>query len=215
MRIRFAFSFLLLTTLLPISYGQAAFVSYTDVNGKLHYINTEYNKVPDQYLNQVEEQLKKIENTKIKNTPEAAVEKSAIENPQPPTPELTVEVFVKTDCQDCMRLQALLEAHKIKYLVYDIKNSEKGIEFYKSTSNEKFPITRIGSKIIYGNDVLAIKDALKPKDLPVQPPSPLPATSAVAPTNTKPSPTVTTTTGYQRNQTGQYFKTNHLIQDKR
>ena len=46
----------LLTSFLLTSNSQAKMVRYLDENGKAHYVNTDYAKVPEQYLYQFEEE---------------------------------------------------------------------------------------------------------------------------------------------------------------
>lgn len=239
----------------PIT-SEAAFVNYTDTNGKVHYVNTDYSRVPEQYLNQVADQLKKIEAEKIKTLPAASMlnpspdltstniistatpvtnqnrltrltnavntlqtnnlfpasanvnsgiinytdntgqrhpvtaenlpkvpleflpqidqqiinlEKMAVQirsNTQLAQKIEPVEVFIKSDCTDCKRLEILLQTYKIKYFTYDVETSNLGIAFYKEMNKAPLPITRIGSKIIYGTNVHAIKQALNSDEKP-------------------------------------------------
>jgi hypothetical protein len=71
MKIFFSLLSILFANLLVSNDLHAAFVQYKDDNGKVHYVNTQYSKVPDRYKSQVEEQLKKIQqqNTPILSTP--------------------------------------------------------------------------------------------------------------------------------------------------
>ncbi len=204
-----------------INSSEAAFVNYTDINGKVHYINTDYSKIPDQYLNQVEEQLQKIEAAKTKSSqinildpnkqPPSTTNGEELINQDKKTNPL-VEVFFKTDCKDCTRLQVLLEANNIKFSLYDVENSNYGIEFYKTQQNGQLPITRIDSKIIYGNDINAVKNALNPQEDVGQ--NPVAASPAVKPTENIPSnPTVSNSYGGYK--PGQYFKIKPLMGNKR
>lgn len=219
MKTCFKFFFLFLFFALLIIPSEAAFVSYTDINGKKHIVNTDYNKVPDRYLSQVEEQLKKIKNS----TPEAGVpenlppanEQQTLETDQK-TPGLNtpVEVFVKTNCQDCARLLALLDVHKIKFSSYDVENSQVGIDFYKTSGNAELPITRIGPSLIYGNDINAIRNVLNP---PVVSPNVTAAPTGPSPVEQveQSAPAVKTSEGYGGYRPGEYFKIKPLLGNKK
>lgn len=254
MRIHFVLFFTLFSIIFVTTPSDAAFVNYTDSTGKIHYVNTDYSKVPDQYLNQVADQLKKIEADKIKTLPPIPSSKTPTNSPKIddidivstatpitsqdrltrltnavntlqsnnvlpvsvninsgiinyidkngqrqivtaeslPTvsteflPQIDqqiiglekialqiksdqnlkknigpVEVFIKSNCPDCKRLEILLQAHKVKHFIYDVERSDLGIAFYKEMDNAPLPITRIGSKIIHGTNVHAIKQALE------------------------------------------------------
>ncbi len=210
---------LLLLLLLSVSFitsGEAAFVNYTDIHGKKHIVNTDYNKVPDQYLSQVEEQLKKIEN----NKPVSVVPENAEQTTQPqnlstiPTPQnlnTPVEVFVKSDCQDCTRLLTLLDVHKIKFSVYDVESSPAAIDFYKTLQNAQLPMTRVGGKIIFGNDINAIRNALNPQvTVPVVTPTPT-ANTPIEQNTPPPTPTK----NYGGYTPGEYFKIKPLLGNKK
>jgi len=159
----------LILSLLYLTYtavGEAAFINYTDVNGKIHYVNTEYGKVPDRYLSQVQDQLDKIKATPI---PTAMTDPSQFsQNPQlntftylnPNVNQSPVEVYVKADCKDCERLETLLQANQIKYMRYDVEYTSMGKELYRTMGNTALPITRIKGQIIPGSNINAIKSAL-------------------------------------------------------
>ncbi len=202
-----------------VTLSEATFVSYTDVKGKKHIVNTDYNKVPDQYLSQVEEQLKKIKN----NTSEAVVPENPLltneqqtlpANQQSPTPHPEVEVFIKSNCQDCTRLLTLLDVHQIKFSSYDVENSQVGIDFYKTSGNAELPITRIGPSLIYGNDINAIRNVLNP---PVVSPNVTAAPTGPSPVEQieQSAPAVKTTEGYGGYRPGEYFKIKPLLGNKK
>ncbi len=209
------FIFLLLTLVFLVKQSDAAFVSYKDKSGKIHYVNTDYTKVPDEYLKQVEEQLKKIEDTKAKFNPPGNF--SAPTTPFPTfsnasnqanpayEPEISAQVYIKRGCDDCMRLRVLLDAHKIKYSMHDIEASTEGMEFYKNMQNAPLPITRIGPKVIFGIDINAIKNAMNPiEPLSQSTPSGLPSANEQISPKTAPGNTGGT------NSINPYFNTGHL-----
>ncbi len=217
--------FLILAVFSLTRQADAAFVSYKDTSGKMHYINTDYTKVPDQYLSQVEDQLKKIEADKAKNNfvnfpgqntniPTPGWIPSDDQDQQPQNTNKIVEVFYKTNCEECMRLRVLLDANNIQYSLYDIENSFPGIEFYKMMQNAALPITRVAGAIIHGNDILAIKNALNLKMPAPKNPAPeqTPETMAVPTPN---DPIVApATNAYGGYKPGQYFKTKPLLGNK-
>ena len=48
------------------SYAAADLVHYVDSNGKVHYVNPDYVKIPAQYMPQVKKQLEQIRKDKMK-----------------------------------------------------------------------------------------------------------------------------------------------------
>ncbi len=216
--------FLLIAGTFFTTQADAAFVSYKDTSGKIHYINTEYTKVPDQYLSQVEDQLKKIEADKTKNNfiniPDQNINApigwmpNNIQSQEAENIAKVVEVFYKTDCEECMRLRVRLDANKINYSLYDVENSSPGMEFYKTLPNTQLPITRIGKTIIYGNDINAIKNVLTPEIPVVQNPPPT-QTPTITTTPEQNLPTsAPATSGYGGYTPGKYFKINPLLGNK-
>ena len=156
-----------------ISLGTAAeanFVRYTDENGKMHYVNTEYNKIPEQYQDQVKGQLQaqNINSAASGTNPLNPYADQNVRNPganntpAPLTAQDRVAIYVKANCKECERLETVLQANQIKYLRYDVNTSIQGQEFYKTAENADLPITTIGSQMIPGNDIGSIKAALQP-----------------------------------------------------
>jgi glutaredoxin len=256
MNIRVVLLSIFLSAFLTAIQSDAAFVNYTDSSGKIHYVNTDYAKVPNQYLNQVADQLKKIEADKAKTLPAIPIfntptdftntnivssatqitnqdrltrltnavntlqsnslfpasvninsgiisyidntgQRHPVTAESLPTVPLEflpqidqqisglenmvlqsksnkqllkkiepVEVFVKSGCTDCQRLEILLQTHKVEHFTYDIETSNLGIAFYKEMNNAPLPITRVGSKIIHGTNIHAIRQALYSNESP-------------------------------------------------
>jgi len=151
-----------------VKAGEAAFVKYKDKDGKEYYVNTDYTKVPDQYLDQVRDQLQEI---KEKAMPAANItpdtpgknKQNLLSWTGNPSTFVTgsVQIFVSSNCQDCQRLETLLQVNQIKYMRYDVEYSSMGKEFYKTMGSTQLPITRIGDKLIQGNNINAVKNVLQ------------------------------------------------------
>ncbi len=169
MRISVIFISFILISCFWCNAALAVFVKYIDRNGKNHYVNIDYNKIPAEYLDQVQDQLQKIEEQKqLKskdNKPQNSVSPAGQQGTKvTPDKNTSIDVLVKADCIECSRLEVLLQANKIKYTKHELENSSVGQEFYKKNPDAQFPITKIGKKIIYGNNIYEIKNTLKPKE---------------------------------------------------
>ena len=155
---------LIVCLLSAMSVGEAAFVKYIDRNGKDHYVNTDYTKVPEEYLYQVRNQINATNQSSSDTTDNSSDQNATIPLPEPDDGEDTslqaVEVFISANCKDCERLETLLQANKIEYMHYDVGSTSMGQEFYKTMGSTPLPITRIGDKIIRGNDINTIKKVL-------------------------------------------------------
>ncbi len=169
MKLRFVFSGIIISMITTISMGEAAFVKYIDRSGKEHYVNTDYTKVPAEYQDQVRDQLNDATKNPADSIPNAS---NQIINAVPPKitdlpkPNLQkVEVFIAANCKDCERLETLLKANKIEYMHYDVESTSMGKDFYSTMQNETLPITRIGDRLIRGNDISTIKNVLETPEL--------------------------------------------------
>lgn len=69
MKVTFSLFAVLISSLLTVQQSEAVTVHYRDENGTVHYVNTDYAKVPERYRGQVEEQLKQAEPQKTDPIP--------------------------------------------------------------------------------------------------------------------------------------------------
>ena len=150
----------------------AAIVYYYDEQGRIHYINTDYMKVPERYRWQVEEQLRrkglmddnKKESRKetVGSTEENETSSAGRSAPASVDPfaRQKVEFFTRPGCAECYRLEMLLRAHKIPYVRYDITcvGKECPRSPYGIPSGTP-PMTRVGDVVIQGKDIQKISEA--------------------------------------------------------
>ena len=172
-------------------------VFYEDNEGKNHYVTAEnFADIPEEYLPQIDTQIKAFENLVRESEKDVPLLAGTA----------SVEVFTKLDCRECVRLQTLLQVHKVAFITYDVEQSTQGKDFYKTMNNATLPLTRVGQTIIAGNNISEIKKALD-----------MNATQAQFP-NTKPAEKPITK-DYQTNPRieytpGQHFKTQPLLGQK-
>lgn len=69
MKVTFSLFVALISSLLTLQQSEAATVHYRDESGTVHYVNTDYAKVPERYRGQVEEQLNQIEKQRADSVP--------------------------------------------------------------------------------------------------------------------------------------------------
>ena len=134
--------------------AEAKMISYVDKAGEMHYVNTNFSKVPPEYQDQVEEQVSE-ENNMEGTLPEEPVKKPKTEKIEP-----LVEVLVTLDCPDCRKLELLLNAHKVTFHRYDVMSHPYGKELYEKIGGN-LPITKIGDQIIYGIDIKRIVSTIQ------------------------------------------------------
>ncbi|MCK5215021.1 MAG: hypothetical protein KAR05_06675 [Candidatus Omnitrophica bacterium] len=147
---------LLLIFLFSSWISEATIVRYIDVYGKAHYVNTKYSKVPERYLDQVQDQLEE-------ETPElveAEPQKQENDTFTPADVGVKVEVFTAGKNEDCRKLEILLKAFKITYTKYDINETDYGREVFSSVGG-KLPFTKVGGKIFHGYKIRDIEKELK------------------------------------------------------
>ncbi|MCB9771881.1 MAG: hypothetical protein H6754_04970 [Candidatus Omnitrophica bacterium] len=172
-------------------------VYYEDNEGKNHYVTAEnFADIPEEYLPQIDTQITAFENLARQSEKEMPLISGTT----------NVEVFTKLNCRECVRLQTLLQVHKISFITYDVEQSTQGKDFYKSMNNAALPLTRVGQTIIAGNNISDIKKALDMNATQQQFPN----------TNLTEKPT---TTDYQTNPKmeytpGQHFKIQPLLGQK-
>ncbi len=150
--------------------SEAKMVRYVDEQGKVHYVNTNFSKVPERYREQVEPKKTSTE------SPESPKENNPIDNPPSP-PKTTspspnnelstsspqdyqVEVLVNFDSLDCVKLVNFLESHNISYIPYDIQNSDIGRQKYNQVGKGEIPITIMGNEIVKGYDLKKVYNIL-------------------------------------------------------
>lgn len=167
------FLIVILGSILLANYGQAAMVHYIDESGKRIYINTDYAKIPDRYLDQVKDQLNMLEPSVENPTPAPEINPAsqAAAAPTPKEPP-KVEVFVGLDCKECQMLEFRLRSQKIKYYRYDVHMHPYGKEFYAQHGGGTLPLTRIGDRVIEGNDYKTIMTIIENATVKPQPAQP-------------------------------------------
>lgn len=84
-----------------IDAASAAIVKYTDENGKAHYVNTQYTKVPERYMGQVKDQLEKAA---VSANPAPV---NNLPNILPPAPETLQPKLTTAERQE--RLKAIID----------------------------------------------------------------------------------------------------------
>ena len=153
----FTISLLVLTVSAP---AKADLVSYIDENGEMHYVNTNFSKVPEQYLDQIKQQKEPSETEQKQPSPSPGQSDQGhlADNPEKDLPP-PVEVLVNAGCLDCKKLELLLKAHKIPYFAFDVDKTDRGKTLYQQMDGGALPITVIGTRTIYGIDILSITSA--------------------------------------------------------
>jgi hypothetical protein len=146
------------------SAGWPEMVHYVDENGKVHYVNTDYQRVPPQYSNQVQSQLRK-------DTPitDASPDEEQKEESQPTTEPaieevpsvsaIDVDVFVSADCEECPRLLQELAIQKVSYHRYDVVEHSYGRRMLIQYPGA-LPFTKVGNLIIRGSNTKDILSAI-------------------------------------------------------
>lgn len=129
--------FVLWCTATMTTQSHAAFVHYRDTAGKIHYINTDYAKVPDQYLSQVQDQLKKIEESKPK--PVLAIPMSNVPVNIDPMPLITTTPITKEN--RLTRLTNAVDALQTNNLIPASVNINSGIINYVDNAQQNHPVT--------------------------------------------------------------------------
>jgi len=137
---------------LPVGTNlQAEMVKYVDENGKIHYVDTDYGKVPDRYKHQIKAKEIKTEEVKEEAKPEeaSATPVPALTNPQAVTAPSTVkaksvEMFVNSDCPKCLLVQSALNNSNVVYTTYNIETDPEARKRYESLNTSVLPVLIIG-----------------------------------------------------------------------
>lgn len=138
------------------SGADAKMVRYVDENGKTRYVNTDYQNVPPEYMDQVRDQLGTEEASQTEATTDevntlSAEESESEEVVDDSKREILVEVFVTAACPDCVSLEKLLRKYEIVYQRYDINTNPYGSEKYKETGWEP-PFVRVRDEWLHDLD---------------------------------------------------------------
>ncbi|MDP2654132.1 MAG: glutaredoxin domain-containing protein [Candidatus Omnitrophota bacterium] len=150
--------------------AEAKIVHYFDDDGKIHYVNTDFSKVPDRYLPQVRPQLADEQPDKVLDAPS----NNAVLPPEEPAVKTKtpgsrgggeVEFFFDIRCPDCKKVEDLLQSLKIRYARFNVSRHPYGINFYRQESGD-LPIIRAQGKVIHGADMDGIKKFLIGEDEP-------------------------------------------------
>ena len=163
------FLHLIVLSLLFAPVGQAAIVHYFDEEGKIHYVNTDYFKVPARYRDQVKDQLepevkakKQVESGGCKTCQEKNAtitdEKQKDEKQKKEKPK--VELFMRVGCKKCDRLDIILRANRIPLSRYDADTNPYGQQVYAEAGEPDLPLTRVGTDFVYGDSIHAVKRIL-------------------------------------------------------
>jgi len=194
-------SFFLLIIFFISSSAKAEIVSYRDNNGNVHFVNTDYSSVPEEYRDRVKK-------SKVTGT-ETTMEPTSIDDPknikkiseileklgsikakkenknssgtkkteeEPTNEESTVEVFSSEDCVECVFWETFLRSENISYIKYDINTDPEARRRYEEFKTKILPITVIDDTVIEGlkhGVLLSIIYSKKPEpiDNPLEAPS--------------------------------------------
>lgn len=160
-----------LVTVLGTTPALAKMVSYVDENGKVHYVNTDYAKVPDRYLPQVQGQIPAEEQASEMLQPEEPAQ--PVQNPTPiPAENLKLQslekkpetkFFVSQNCPACLFAEGILQQQGLPYTKYFIDDGGVGQQLYLELQLTSVPATVIGEQIIYGANASGMSNALYDK----------------------------------------------------
>ncbi|MCR4336347.1 MAG: glutaredoxin [Candidatus Omnitrophica bacterium] len=141
----------LILILLSPTLGFAKLVHYTDKNGQIHYVNTDFSKVPAEYYPQVIKQLKE-EKPKVEAPLEEKKEEEVL--PVGPTEEAKnlasakVELFTGEECKECKKIELILRGNGVAFEQYDIFRHPYGVQTYQKLQGGKPPILKAGTHVI-------------------------------------------------------------------
>jgi len=76
--------------------------------------------------------------------------------------DITPEIFVQDNCEDCRKLERFFDDSKMPYIRYDIQRDLKGLEIYKSLGINSMPLTRVGTTVVKGYDPARIEVLMAP-----------------------------------------------------
>ena len=155
------------------SLTKAEMVKYIDENGKIHYVDTDYGKVPDRYKHQIKatetKQETKVTETTAPNVPALPVLQQ-MTTQQPPQIK-SVEIFVSANCPKCMFIESIFKNANVKYSRYDINTDPAARKRYTELNVNAIPVIIIGSQVMTEFDTnkffAAIRSAESSKESPL------------------------------------------------
>ncbi len=71
-----------------------------------------------------------------------------------------VVLYSTSWCGYCEKTRDLLDSHDIEYYEYDIERSKDGYNQYKALGGNGVPVLKVGSEVVKGYDVSAMKKVL-------------------------------------------------------
>lgn len=146
---------LLILTFCLTALAHAKIVHYTDADGKVHYVNTDFAKVPDEYYSQVRAQLEVPKPVQTQDTKSLNSAKPADKKAKP-----VIFLTSSANCPVCPKLEGELRAKKIFYSRYDVDYNQKGRELHEQIGGE-LPICLVEEEVIHGDNIQEILNALK------------------------------------------------------
>lgn len=140
-------------------------VYYHDEQGKIHYVNTDFAKVPDKYMYQVIGQLDEPKLTPAKEEVEVSVSPTpANQPPEPKKQTASVKVYVSDTCGEaCSSFELALQVRNIVYQRVDITKDPEGKKLYEMTGGTApLPITCVNvTKCLIGPNVVKFINTLQ------------------------------------------------------
>lgn len=149
---------------LTAACAQAKMVYYYDEKGDVHYVNTDYVQVPEQYMRQVLPQLAEPSpaEDKDKKTPEISPTPTAVPTPADLKPEVTIEFFTSVECKICNQIELLMRARKLKFNSYDVNYHPRGRQFLSERGGQvSLPVVFVNGVEVEGTNINAISDAVE------------------------------------------------------
>ncbi len=147
-------------------------VSFKDEKGQIHYVNTDYSKVPEKYRAQIEEGKKERQTSKEEGMADqnpldlselkqsSAVEYQVFEKKKG-LKNLPIKVFTSTTCADCHKLITLLRANHIPFETYHVGHDQKAKQLFEQVGTGILPLTQIGLDWIPGYEPKKILNLMK------------------------------------------------------
>lgn len=134
--------------------AKAEIYRYTDDSGLSHFVD-DVSLVPEKYRIQLKDS---------KPLPELNISKpiaQSVESKTKLSQELErkerkqrkeVEVFMTSWCPHCRKLVAALDARNVRYQKYDIEKDVNAKREYEALGRQGVPVSRVGSRVISGNN---------------------------------------------------------------
>lgn len=164
MRIKMAILLLAIISLSTLTV-HARMVYYHDEEGKIHYVNTDFAKVPEQYMYQVLPQLEQPEpppeQPETPNVPAAPI---FVKN-APIKKKIELDVFIADGCDECTQLEVMLRSRKILYNRHDVNTDPLGRKLLEEQGQKlRLPLTTLKGKSVVGADIRKIVDMVKEEE---------------------------------------------------